>query len=111
MPDQSKKGDRTEEITQAIHRFSNEAFGLAKQIVAGSAAEPLKERATGLKARVPELAALMRDADAAYRADLNRALSEARLDLDYVLAGGGRPSSMRLGHVIREQGAGDNRLK
>ncbi len=49
----------------------------------------------------------MQDADEAYRADLNNVLSEAHLDLEYVLGGGGRPSSLRLAHVIREQTPGD----
>lgn len=100
----AKKKKRNKEIVSSIHVFSNEAFDVAKSFVAGSDPEPLKEKAADLKAKLPEFAALIPEAKEAYRADLNRSLSEARLDLDYVMAGGGRPSSMRLAHVIREQG-------
>ena len=101
-----KKKKRSEEIASTIHAFSYEAFDIAKSFVAGSDPQPLKQRAGDLKARLPEFAALIPEAKEAYRADLNRVLSETRLDLEYVLAGGGRPSSIRLAHVIREQTAG-----
>ena len=65
-----------------------------------------RERARDLKALFPEFVAQKREANEKYQPDLSLVLSEARLDLDYVLAGGGRPSSIRLGHVIREQSAG-----
>jgi hypothetical protein len=106
MARSAKNEDRNEEIARTIHAFSSEAFALAKAFVAGGDPEPLKRKAGGLSARVPEMATLMREADPAYRADLNRALSEARLDLEYVLAGGGRPSSMRMAQVIRETPTG-----
>ena len=92
---------RNEEISRAIALFSNEAFTLAKSFVAGEDAAPLKERAAALKTELPAVAARMQDADPEYRPHLNRTLSEARLDLDYVLGGGGRPSSIRLSHVLR----------
>jgi len=92
---------RNEAITRAIALFSNEAFAVAKSYVAGEDAAPLQERAAALKTELPAVAARMQDADPAYRSHLNRTLSEARLDLDYVLGGGGRPSSIRLSHVIR----------
>lgn len=98
--------NHTEEIVKSIHLFSNEAFTVAKSFVAGGDAEPLKQKASDLKIQLPKFAARMQEADQAYRADLNRVLSEARLDLEYVLAGGGRPSSIRLSYVIRDQGAG-----
>ena len=100
-----QKTDHNKEIVIAVHTFSNEAFTLAKAFVAGSAAESLRQKAAELKIQLPTIAARMQEADVAYRADLNRVLSEARLDIDYVLAGGGRPSSIRLSHVIREQEA------
>ena len=98
----AKKQNRNDEIVVAIHTFSNETFTLAKLFVAGTDVASLKQKAGELKTQLPKVAARMQEADEAYRADLNRVLSEARLDLDYVLAGGGRPSSIRLSHVIRE---------
>ena len=106
MSSNSPKESSTEEIVSSIHRFSYQVLDLAKQLVAGSDSEPLKEQARDLKALFPEFVAQMREANEEYQPDLSLVLSEARLDLDYVLAGGGRPSSIRLGHVIREQSAG-----
>ena len=97
-----------EEIDADISRFSAEAFGLAKAFLAGDHDDALRESASGLRAKLPDVAARMQEADEPYRAGMNRALSEARLDLDYVLAGGELPTSLRLGHVIREQAAGGN---
>ena len=107
MSDQPEEGNRTEEIVSSIHAFSLEAFNLAKLFVSGFDPASLKEQVEQLKERLPAVASQMNGADEAYRPDLNNVLSEARLDLDYVLAGGGRPSSMRLAHVIREQTPGD----
>ncbi|KAA3653963.1 MAG: hypothetical protein DWQ04_34865 [Chloroflexi bacterium] len=112
MSNLAKKEDNNEEIVVSIHRFSNEAFKVAKSFVTGSDVEPLsdvsslKEKASDLKSQLPEFAALMQEADQGYRADLNRALSNARLDLEYVLADGKRPSSTRLYHIIRDQESG-----
>ncbi len=106
MSQSTKKKNHNEEIVKSIHAFSNEAFAVAKSFVAGDDVEPLKKKASDLKIDLPKFAARMQEADQAYRADLNRVLSEARLDLEYVLAGGGRPSSIRLSYVIREQSAG-----
>ena len=99
----TEKKKHNEEIVRSIHLFSNEAFAVAKSFVAGDTSETIKLKTSELKTQLPKIAARMQEADQEYRADLNRTLSEARLDLDYVLAGGGRPSSIRLSHVIREQ--------
>jgi hypothetical protein len=106
MSELTKKNNHNEEIVKSIHLFSNAAYTLAKAFVAGDTSELLKQKAGELRPQLPQFAARMQEAEPAYRADLNRVLSEARLDLDYVLAGGGRPSSIRLSHVIREQGSG-----
>ena len=106
MPQPSKKKNHNQEIAKSIHLFSQEAFAVAKSLVAGDTSETLKQRASELKNQLPTIAARMQEADQEYRPDLNRALSEARLDLDYVLAGGGRPSSIRLSHFILDQSAG-----
>ena len=102
MSQSAKITDHNEEIVVSIHKFSNEAFSVAKLFVAGSNTEPLKQKAIDLKSQLPEFAARMQEAEQVYRAGLNRVLSDARLDLEYVLAEGRRPSSIRLMHVIRE---------
>jgi hypothetical protein len=102
---QDGRSDQTDSMAleQEVHLFSNQAFDLAKDFVAGKDAAVLKEQARKLEPRVPELAARAKTADPAYRPDLNRALADARLDLDYVLADGGRPSSTRLHYFQNEQ--------
>lgn len=105
MASGSADQQRSEQIASSIHTYSYEAFEVAKLFVAGDDPEPLKRRARDLEARLPEVAARVREVDDAYKPDLNQVLSEASLDLDYVLAGGGRPSSLRLAHVIAEQAA------
>ena len=106
MSESSQKDNSNEEIVSSIHRYSYEVFDLAKLMVAGSDPEHLKEQALKLQSVLPEFAALKGKVDEAYRPDLNLVLSEASLDLSYVLAGGNIPSSMRLAHVIREQSTG-----
>ena len=96
------EAERNEEIELFVHRFSREAFELARAFVTGDASEGLKRQAVELKTRLPEVVARAREASEAYRPDLNLALSEANLDVEYVLAGGDRPSSIRLGHLIGE---------
>lgn len=103
MPTDSSDRNRNEEISSAIHAFSREAYDLAKQFVAGTDPDALKTRAETLRTELPNVAAKMKEADEERRPGLNRVLSEARLDLDYVIGGGGRPSSIRLGHVLQEQ--------
>jgi len=105
MSESSQKDNSNEEIVSSIHRYSYEVFDLAKLMVAGSDPEPLKVEARKLQSVLPEFAALRGKVDEAYRPDLNLILSETSLDLEYVLAGGNIPSSMRLAHVIREQSA------
>lgn len=78
------------------HRLSNAAFSLAKDYLSGTNRDTAKQQAQELEARVPELAARMASAPAALRPDLNRALSDARLDLGYILSDGRRPTSIRL---------------
>jgi len=103
----TKKKDHNEEIVKSIHKFSNEAFTLAKLFIAGSDVPPLKQKASDLESQLPAFAARMKEADQDYRAGLNRTLSDARLDLAYVHSEGKRPSSIRLWHVIRESQLGN----
>ena len=94
---------RDQEISLYVHTYSQEAFDVARRFVEGEQPDALVPQAAELRARLPEVAARAREASEARRPDLNNTLSEARLDLDYVLGGGGRPSSLRLAHVIAEQ--------
>lgn len=106
MPRITKKINPDDALVRAVHAYSGEAYALARALVGGDASEALRQKARDLKARLPEAVAQMNKASEAHRADLNMALSEARLDIAYVIAGGNRPSSMRLAHVIREPAAG-----
>lgn len=90
------------DLLVAVHRFSNEVFSLAKEFVGGKDPEDVKQRARDMEARVPGFGAQAQAADPALRADLNRALSDARLDLGYILSDGRRPSSTRL-HYFKSQ--------
>jgi len=96
------EAERDDQIELYVHAFSREAFEVAKRFVEGEEAAALVLQAAELRARLPDVAARAREASEAYRADLNNTLSEAKLDLDYVLGGGDRPSSLRLAHLIAE---------
>ena len=92
----------TEPFRLVAHRFSMEAFALAKAFVAGEDPAPLQAKAAELQAQLPELAARLPSAPEAERADINRVLADARLDLAYVTGGGNRPSSIRLAPLIND---------
>jgi len=99
-----RKKTATPELSLEAHRFSNEAFALAKALVAGEGdPEELKAQAAALRERVPELAAQMQSVPEEYRPDINQALADARLDLDYVKAGGTVPTSIRLHHFMADR--------
>jgi len=92
------------ELLLEAHRFSNEAFALAKEFVAGEGdPQHVKARAAELAERLPELAAGMESVAEEYRVDINQALADARLDLAYVSAGGNVPSSIRLHHFTADR--------
>jgi hypothetical protein len=95
--------ERNEEIVQAVHGYSREALEIAKSFLAGDSGQNLQSKARELLTGLPGMTARAREADEAYRPDLNLALSEANLDLEYVLAGGRRPSSMRLGRLMSDE--------
>lgn len=103
MPLRAKK-PADAEVNLEIQRFSNQALALAKTVVDGSSAEGDKETASEMAARLPALAAEAQTLSDAYRAAAMKALGDARLDLAFVAAGGGIPSSIRLGWYINEKG-------
>lgn len=100
MANHSKDESPDMVIAREIQLYSNEAFNVAKLFVTGDDPEPLIQQAAELKSRMPAVAARIQETDPEYHEHLKRTLSEARLDLDYVIAGGGRPSSIRLGRLI-----------
>jgi hypothetical protein len=106
MAQSTKKKKQNEEIVKSIHLFSYEAFEVAKAFVGGDTTEVLKQKASELMNQLPTIADSAQEANPAYQADLNNALSEADLDLEYVLAGGEVPSSIRLQHFILENNSG-----
>jgi len=94
----------TDELVLEAKRFSMEAFGLAKALVAGDEElEELQRRAGELQERLPELSAQVDSAPEESRPDIQRSLADASLDLRYVLAGGNVPSSIRLHHFADDR--------
>ncbi|MEP7215756.1 MAG: hypothetical protein ABI782_05835, partial [Anaerolineaceae bacterium] len=102
MPQRAKKPTDAE-LNRDIQRFSNRALVLAKAVVDGVSSDADKKAAAALAVQLPQLAAQSRDFAEAYRATAAKALADARLDLAYVAAGGGIPSSLRLGWYIKEK--------
>lgn len=102
MPLRAKKLADSD-VNLEIQRFSNHALALAKTVVDGSSAESDRATAREMADRLPELAAKAQSLSDAYRAAAMKALGDARLDLAFVAAGGGIPSSIRLGWYIKEQ--------
>jgi len=80
-----------------------QAFVLAKRIVDDSVEPGDLESTTTMLGQIPVLAGQSNSLEEADRAAMNRALADARLDLQFVNAGGGIPSSIRLGQYMREQ--------
>jgi hypothetical protein len=90
-----------EPLRLIAHRFSNEALELAKSFVSGEGdAAAQKAKAKELREHLPKISAQIPSAPEVERADINRALADANLDLGYVLADGKVPSSIRLHHFI-----------
>ena len=102
---EQSKNSSPADLTLEAHRFSNEAFSVAKDFVAGGdAVTGAKERAKDYQTRLPALSARLAELPPAARADINRVLSDARLDLSYVLSDGKLPSSTRLHFHLAEMG-------
>jgi len=93
--------DEDEPLRIIAHRFSLEALELAKSFVSGEG-DPAAQKAKAgeLREHLPEISKQTPSAPEAERADINRALADANLDLGYVLADGKVPSSIRLHHFI-----------
>ena len=107
MVERAKK-PKDAEVSREIQRFSNRTLELAKAVVDGSATDAEKEAARELAAQLPAMAAKARELVEAYRPGAAQALSEAQLDLAFAAAGGGIPSSIRIGWYIKEKGEAPN---
>jgi hypothetical protein len=95
----------------AAHRFSQEAFRVAKAFCDAEdvdGADVALQEVADLQPRLAEVAAAAVSVDASRRADVNRTLADARLDLAYVLARGEVPTSTRLFHYLQERDAASN---
>src|SRR6185312_5285671 len=104
MANQAKPSDDSE-VNREIQRFSMRALTLAKAVVDGSATDADRKAAHDLSEQIRSLADKAGALDEAYRAVAMRALADARLDLAFVAANGGIPSSTRLGWYIKEHAA------
>lgn len=99
MPATPKRTLAETRAFEEVQALSAEAFNIARAFAGGDATETAKQRARDLRARLPSVTAGAEKAPPSMRPEANRLLSEARLDLDYVIAGGGRPTSIRLARV------------
>jgi hypothetical protein len=101
MPEEhqvSNTGDTTEDedVSLKTYRLSNEAFTLAQEAATNQGeAGARDERARTLNAILENIWPDIQTASA-YDPGLTNAWSEARLDLGYVLSGGGPTTSIRL---------------
>ena len=103
MAEKAKKPNDAD-VERDVQRFSRKALELAKRVVDGTSTEADAEESKALAAELPDVAATAKELSEAYRGSAMKALSEARLDLAYAAAGGGIPSSIRLGWYIKEKG-------
>ena len=93
----------TDDVAIEVHRFSNEAFELAREFAQDDGSrDESKNRAREMQERLAEVVSLARTCPAERQADLNRVLADARLDLNYVLSDGTMPTSIRLARAIAD---------
>lgn len=97
------EGSATDDAAVEVHRFSNEAFELARSFAQDDGSrDESKDRARQMQERLADVVALARTCSAERQADLNRVLADARLDLSYVLSDGTMPTSIRLARAIAD---------
>ena len=83
-----------------------QALTLAKRVVDEKLEPEDHELAKTMLVQLPELAGRSKSLDEADRTAMNGPLADARLDLQFVMAGGGLPSSIRLGQYMNERASG-----
>ena len=88
-----------------VRSLSAQAFALAKDVAAdgGTATAAQLADAEAMRSRLTPMWADLAKAGDSVRADLERLLSEAGLDIDYVSSGGGLSTSIRLHHFLTDQ--------
>lgn len=90
----------TDDPHQLARQVSGEALDLAKAAVLGRGDQAARERqARALLARLDELLPRVDKS----QPDIQRALTDATLDIYYILQGGAGAVSLRLAHFIRER--------
>jgi len=95
-----------ETLGREIQLFSTKAVELAKAVVDGRATDDDRQTARDLAARLPGYASRAKEMADQYRPGAMKALADARLDLEFVAAGGNLPSSARIGWYIQERETG-----
>ena len=91
-----------EDVVLAVHRYRNEALdsALAFSRAAADDRAEAKAQAKLLHDRLPDVVATARSAPAGHQPDLNKTLSDARLDLGWVLSDGKLPTSAQLARAL-----------
>ena len=92
-----------ETIPQQARRLSHEAFALAQQVAGGQADATTLEKARAIDEQLPALQTNLEELTEAERAAVETAVTDAQLDILYVLAEGKAPTSIRLFHYLQNK--------
>lgn len=93
-----------ETIPQQARRLSQGAFVLAQQAALGQADATTLDKARAIDAQLPAVQTSQEELTAAERLTVETAVTEAQLDILYVLAEGKAPTSIRLFHFLQNSG-------
>ena len=101
---ETTNGSADQDLEQTVRGLNQEALELARAAIAKREdPDVLEERGRDLDARLEELIDAIRAAPEDTRQNLIDAWSDARLDVTFVLGGARGPTSLRLGHELRER--------
>ena len=92
-----------ETIPQQARRLSHEAFALAQQVAEDQADATTLEKARAIDEQLPALQTNLEELTEAERAAVESAVTDAQLDILYVLAEGKAPTSIRLFHFLQHK--------
>lgn len=92
-----------ETIPQQARRLSHEAFALAQQVALGQAEATIQEKARAIDQQLSALQASQQELTEAERLTVETAITDAQLDILYVLAQGKAPTSIRLFHFLQNR--------
>ena len=93
-----------ETIPQQARRLSHEAFALAQQVALGQAEATTLDKARAIDEQLPALQTNLEELTEAERLAVETAVTDAQLDILYVLAEGKAPTSIRLFHFLQNSG-------